>query len=135
MDRHTVISSTTNHHQEYRVSYVTHIDDVRSWVSALAQRERRRGAKTQVVRERLARAIGCAKGTIENIMNGRLKRVDAWLRESIRRALIAEIEREIKALTHELEILRAAGGDARRLEVAEIEACLERARSLLAGEG
>jgi len=135
MDRHTVISSTTNHHQEYRVSYATHIDDVRSWVSALAQRERRRGAKTQVVRERLARAIGCAKGTIENIMNGRLKRVDAWLRESIRRALIAEIEREIKALTHELEILRAAGGDARRLEVAEIEACLERARSLLAGKG
>ena len=117
------------------MSYVTHIDDVRSWVSALAQRERRRGAKTQVVRERLARAIGCAKGTIENIMNGRLKRVDAWLRESIRRALIAEIEREIKALTHELEILRAAGGDARRLEVAEIEACLERARALLAGEG
>lgn len=135
MDRQTVISSTTNHHREYRVSYVTHIDDVRSWVSALAQRERRRGAKTQVVRERLARAIGCAKGTIENIMNGRLKRVDAWLRESIRRALIAEIEREIKALTHELDILRAAGGDTRRLEVAEIEACLERARSLLAGEG
>jgi len=135
MDRQTIIASVSNHHQEYRVSYVTHIDDVRSWVSALAQRERRRGAKTQVVRERLARAIGCAKGTIENIMNGRLKRVDAWLRESIRRALIAEIEREIKALTHELEILRAAGGDTRRLEVAEIEACLEKARSLLSGGG
>lgn len=135
MDRQNIIASVSNHHQEYRVSYVTHIDDVRSWVSALAQRERRRGAKNTVVRERLARAIGCAKGTIENILNGRLKRVDAALRERVHSALVAEIEREIKALTHELEILRAAGGDARRIEVAEIEACLEKARALLAGKG
>lgn len=135
MDRQTVISSTTNHHREYRVSYVAHIDDVRSWVNALVSRERRRGAKTQVIREHLARTIGCAKGTIENIMNGRLKRIDLWLRESVRRALVAEIEREIKALNHELEVIRAMGGDARRIEVAEIEACLEKARSLLSGGG
>ena len=36
---------------------------------------------------------------------------------------------------HELEVIRAMGGDARRIEVAEIEACLEKERALLAGEG
>lgn len=108
------------------------IDDVRCHVRALEAREARKGGSVGDARRRLATKLGCAPGTLETIHKGRLKRLDAWLRDSIQRLLVSEIEREIGALTHELEILRQHGGETRSVEIAEVEDLLAKARALMA---
>lgn len=75
------------------------------------------------VRRLLARRIGIAPGTIENIQRGRLKFIERveW---KVRAAFIRLLEREIAKATHELEIARIASDRVDTAAVVAAEASL-----------
>lgn len=80
---------------------------------------------TQEASASLARAIRAAPGTIRSAIYGRLKRVDAALRDKLAHVVMREIQNEIGRLNHELEVARLCGGGAVEGNIAEIEAELE----------
>jgi len=92
---------------------------------ALVDRERSRGNDRAHARANVARAIGAAPGTIENLTRDRLKSIAGWLRDALRALIIKETEAEIKRLQHELTYYRALGADTHRDEMAEISASVE----------
>jgi hypothetical protein len=99
----------------------------------LERRERVRVNSALVARETLARKLKVGVGTIERLVRGRVKRVDAALRDKLQALLVRELETEIQRLSHELEIARQGGSHLASLEVGEIETHLSKARALLTG--
>ena len=75
-----------------------------------------------IARAAVARRVGGAVGTLENLRRGRIKGVRAWIAEALRDALVKELKSEIAAHEHELAILLAGARHPDRHEVAEIEA-------------
>ena len=71
---------------------------------------------------RVARNVGAAPGTIENLTRGRLKSVAGWLRDALRARVIRELEAEIVRLQHELAVLHQTGVDPRSNEAAAVRA-------------
>lgn len=118
--------------KESRMSTAAHIADARDMAKALERRMIVRGHTQESARFRIADKLGCTPGTLLNLSKSRLKRVESSLRDALRLTLIKEYEREIKALTHELERLRQSDAASHCLEIQEIESCLEAARKLLA---
>jgi hypothetical protein len=74
-----------------------------------------------------------APGTLENARRGRLKERPQSLAEVAKGAWIRELEREIQALAHEVQILRASGVAPDENEVLKAETLLAKARKLLRG--
>lgn len=108
---------------------------VASWSTELDQREQlRNGGNIASARKRVARRIGVAPGTLENIRRGRTKGVRNWIVSKIYDALMSEKQNEIRRLTHELEILRQCGVDSREDQIGEVEAHLAKAREILTGK-
>jgi len=89
------------------------------------------GANLPDVRKAIARKIGEAPGTIENIRRGRIKRMVEGTTDKIKAALIRSIEAEIAHLSHEVEMLRRTGAPLDGDEILEAETLLSRARALL----
>ena len=89
------------------------------------------GANLPDVRKAIARKIGEAPGTIENIRRGRIKRMVEGTTDKIKAALIRSIEGEIAHLSHEVEMLRRTGSPLDGDEILEAETLLSRARALL----
>jgi hypothetical protein len=107
-----------------------------SAVAAIAQslerRERERvGGTLAQARQRIADKLRIGVGTFENLVRGRVKRVDAAVRDRLQALIIREIETEIMRLNHELETYRRSGVALGSDEISEIEAHLCAARSLL----
>ena len=75
-------------------------------------------------RAHLARALGCAPGTLENLRRARLKGVRAALAERLSALLVRELAREIENLEHELAMARAGArrvdADAQRAAVSAL---------------
>lgn len=104
----------------------------REWATALETTERKRsGASIPNARRSVARRIGVAPGSLENLSRGRTKGVRAFLYERIRAAFIRECEQELKRLAHELEMARQAGLRVDGDEVGEIEAHFAAIKELL----
>ena len=83
-----------------------------------------------VARGMIARQMGLAPGTLENLERGRLKfldrvegRINAWL--------VRRTQREIERLSTELEIYRAAVRDDRDADLVAAVSLIEAARALL----
>lgn len=103
-------------------------------LDALERREASRsGAKLPDVRKAIARKIGEAPGTVENIRRGRLKRLVEGTADKIRAALIRSLEAEIAHLTHQVEVLRQCGSRPDSDEIFEAERLLQRAKELIGG--
>jgi hypothetical protein len=123
--------------QHWRVggmSTVAALERARAVARNLEQRERSRGSTVEAARAALARRAGVAPSTWRNLALGRLKRVDAWLRDRLQALLVRELEAEIARLSHELEIARQSGGHLASQHVCEVEAHLAAARAILTGE-
>jgi hypothetical protein len=129
MERPIIHPTGANH----PMSAVAYHDETRAMLARLEDKERRRSPDALTARQRLARRLGALPGTIENFARGRIKRADAYLRAGVEALLMTELQQEIAALTHELEILRAGGSDPRLSAVAEIETALATARRLMGG--
>lgn len=102
-----------------------------SMVGRLERIERERGADRDAARRIVARRIGVAPGTVENIARGRKKTVAGWIEAKIRDAAINALESEMRRLECELAVVRGGcslvSGDA--LESAA--AALDHARALV----
>ncbi len=81
-----------------------YLEEARLLASACILREQaRRGGNAEAARERLARRIGWAPGTLYNLMRDRLKRLDTDLRHRLTDYAIEDLRNEIAALSRELE--------------------------------
>ena len=97
----------------------------------LEDRERSRVGNRQVARRSLAHKLRVGIGTIEHLVRGRVKRVDAAVRDRLQALLVSELEQEIARLTHELEIARQCGAHLASDEISEVETHLVAARAIL----
>lgn len=119
---------------EEAMNAVTYGETARELALALQGREAKKGYKIPEARKRIAGRVGCAPGTIETLVRGRLKRVEGWLHDRIRAALRSEIEREIKAQMNELEALCRLGAEADPLAKSKVEQCIQEAQDVLENE-
>ncbi len=99
----------------------------------LERRERARGLSLTTARQALARKLKIGHGTLERLVRGRVKRIDASIRDRLQALLVRELEGEIARLQHDLEIARQSGAHLASLEVGEVETHLAAARALLNG--
>lgn len=97
----------------------------------LQDRERGRGLTVPAARVTIARKIKSSVGTIENLVRGRIKRVDAAVRDRLRALLINELEQDYARISHELAIMRQSGAHPASDEILEAETLLARAKELL----
>jgi hypothetical protein len=114
---------------------VATMEQAREIARELERRERVRGTSAEGARSALARRIGVSASTWRNLTLGRLKRLDAWLRDRLQGLLVRELEAEIARLTHELETARRCGHHLASQHISEIETHLAAARSILSGGG
>jgi hypothetical protein len=100
---------------------------------SLERHERRNGADVHAARSSIAGKLKIGIGTVENLIRGRVKRVDDRIRDRLHALLIREIEAEIARLTHELETLKRSGHHLASQHISEVEAHLAAARLILTG--
>jgi transcriptional regulator with XRE-family HTH domain len=101
-------------------------------VERLERAAMRDGAKLPQARERVARGLGVSPGTLQSIRRGRVKRLahDVFVR--LCEALARQLESEIKAAAHDLEMVRARGAGVDSAALQEVDVALAHARSVLA---
>lgn len=97
----------------------------------LERRERSRVGSRTHARRSLAAKLRVGVGTLENLVRGRVKRVDAAIRDRLQALLVRELEQEIARLTHELEIARQSGAHLASEQISEVETHLAKARATL----
>ena len=108
------------------------VDDARRWAKFLEDREAKRsGQNVDEARPAVARRVGAAPGTLQNLRKNRLKSIAAHVYGGLRAWVIRELEAEKAALEHELQILRQQGVDPREEQVEEAQASLAEVRSAL----
>jgi hypothetical protein len=103
-----------------------------SLVAREETRARSRMAAYRVVAGKVGRSASWLRG---RLLAGRLRRVDAVIRDKLHVLLTRELESEIARLTHELEVHRQRGTHLAADQVCEVEAHLSAARALLTGRG
>jgi len=106
---------------------------VPAWSHLLEEREKRRGMKLPDARRSVANKIGVSPGTLENLSRGRFKSLRLNIVEAIRNAVIRELESEIAALSHELDLARQSGAHPASPEIIEAATAVQTARELLKG--
>lgn len=100
-------------------------------VKDLERRERGKIPGRELARASLANRLRIGVGTIENLLRGRLKRIDADLRDRLHALHINELEHEIARLSQELVIARLTAAFSDPDEIGEVETCLAQAREKL----
>lgn len=108
-----------------------YLDRARSWASRLETLEMARGRTRVSARKAVASKSHVAAGTIENLMNGRLKSVAASVFDRLADTVTREIVHEIESLEHELEMARASSLRDRDGAISSVVADLERLRALM----
>lgn len=109
-----------------------YLDRAKNWTRTLEDHEAlRSGVKVKEARTIVARKVGIAPGTLENLRNGRVKAIAAHIYDRLRAAVIGDLETELRRLTHELQILRQTGVDPRDSEMAEVASDLAKVRAAL----
>ena len=83
----------------------------------------------------VARAIGIAPGTIENIIKGRLKGLKGSVERAIDAALVRFLDRQRRCIEHELELAAARLGRGDRGVVGKAEAARDALVSLIEEAG
>lgn len=97
-----------------------------SLTAGLISREQSRsGGSQKCALELVARRTGVLKSTLEMIVRGRLKRLEAWVLGRLVEAAIADLEGEIRRQQHELEVARHCAGYLAPGEVRTVVARLE----------
>lgn len=109
-----------------------YVDTAEGWAKRLEDREAARSGTTVAEARRvIATRTTVAPGTLENLRKGRLKAIAAHVYERLRASVIKELEAEVRALEHELQLLRATGADPRHGEIDAVVASLASVRKAL----
>jgi len=128
MERRTVIREMIT------MTSAAYVDRARGWAKRLEDAEAAKtSAPVKAARQAVARRIGVAPGTLENLRNGRIKSIAAHLFDTLRGAVEHELQNEIARLEHDLQIFRQTGVDAREDQVGAVERHLAAARKALRG--
>jgi transposase-like protein len=104
----------------------------REWVVRLEDAERKRsGSALPIARAAVARHLGVAPGTLENIRRGRTKGVRGWIADRLCAAVTEHIQFEIARLEHDLEVARHCGMGTRESEMRSMDSRRETLRAVL----
>lgn len=107
-------------------------DTAASWAERLERRERERsGLPLHQARPVVARKLGIAPGTLENLRRGRIKDPRQSLFDRLRTGVIRELEAEMRRLETEIHVLRQIGSDPRDDEITAAETDLASIRAAL----
>ena len=90
----------------------------------------RAGTKSNA-RRRIAGKLRIALCTFENIIYGRIKRIDATLRDNLSAALTEALENQIAGLTHDLELHRQGRATLTSDKIAAVEDHIAQALAIL----
>lgn len=115
------------------MSALAYIEQAREWTTRLEASEVEKGNADNLREARVivARDVGAAPGTLENLRNRRLKGIAAHLYDRLRARVLRELEAEMRALSHEIQILKIIGTDPRSSEMEAAEASLADVREAL----
>lgn len=111
----------------------TTVEDARGIARALVNQERVSAGSLERARASVARKLGVGQGTFENLVRGRLKKLDAALRDRLQAVVVHQLQSEIARLQHDLDNARQIGLRADCEQVVEVSTYLEKARSILRG--
>ena len=104
----------------------------RGWVTRLERAEKARtGCDLDEERETVASRLGVLPGSLENLRRGRTKGIRGWIYERLRAAMIVQLQHEIAAQKHELEMLIQGGSRPDSGEIQEVLAGLAALRLTL----
>jgi len=109
-----------------------YLDSARGWAARLEALEMARGRTRISARQAIAGKAKISPGTLENLMNGRLKSVAACVFDRLAAAVTREIRHEIESLEHELEMARASSLRDRDGTISQVVADLEKLRAVIA---
>lgn len=93
-----------------------------NYVRIMVEREAKGEGDLSGAMDRLARRYGWTVWQVERLRKGRNKTIEAGFFARVRAAYLAEVERQISKLQHELAIEQAIGGDDDALARAEAKA-------------
>jgi len=104
----------------------------REWVISIEDHHAKAiGQTLPVARKHLARKVGIAPGTLENIRRGRLKEIRRQVADRLQSFMIRHLETEINKLANELEILIQSRKNNCATEIVAAQAAIAEARRLL----
>ena len=103
----------------------------RLFAERLVELERSRGSTRDIACRQVANKLRVGPGTVERLLRGRAKRLDARLFVNLTSLLSAELRAEVGRLLNELQNVQQRGYAVDKNEVAEVEACLEKASEIL----
>jgi hypothetical protein len=92
---------------------------------------RRQRMPVRKARGIVARRLGAAPGTLENLRRFRLKSIPHWLMARIRSEFVAVLQSEVRRLEHEISIHIQAGSDHRGNDLAKAQAQIVAAKKIL----
>lgn len=114
------------------MSAATFEDLARQWVRGLEEDEARAsGEPLLVARQSLARKIGVAPGTLENIRRGRLKHIGKTIADQIQAYMVRHLQREIQRRTNDLQMVLECGKGIGDPEVDRLREAIARAQRVL----
>lgn len=109
----------------------TTIEAARRVARGLELREKaRHGGSREDARARIAGRLGWSPGTLYNLARDRLKKFDRDLREQLAAYAVRDLEKELAALTAELEAARALGVAPDQTRLARLATAIETAQRL-----
>ena len=107
------------------------IEGARRVADGIERREQRRyGGSREEARQRVARRLGWAPGTLYKLDGERLKRIDRDMRDQLAAYAIRDLESEIAELTSELARARGLGAAEDQALARKVEAVLAEAQGL-----
>lgn len=92
------------------------------------------GLKVHEARPYVARRLGVAPGTLENLRRLRTKVIPNWMMMRLRSEFVAVLQSQIMRLEHEIHIARQTGASYRDNVLASAEAQVVKAKALLTGD-
>ena len=106
------------------------------WVKRLEKQEADRTGRTVTdVRPTIARRVGIAPGTLENLRRGRIKAIKKNVYEWLLAAADRQLRAEIALLEHERTIIAKKACSASRRDLRQVDAHMAAARAALSPEG
>lgn len=128
-------SNGDGYRESKSMNAISDISTINRFATALENAEARRlGVRVNEARGRLARRLGVAPGTLENIRRLRTKIVPNWLMNKVRAELVAVLQSEVRRLEHEIQLARQTGLDHRDDALCAAETQIEAVRQILVGE-
>jgi len=117
------------------MSAVANLEDARSIARMLEDKRRWQFGTLERTRAHLGAKIGIEGKTWKNLVLGRRKRVDDWLKERLKTLLLRELEAEMARASHDVQIALQCGDSPSAQSLREAEGYLAKAKAALNGFG